>query len=69
MYSKDDMYFTSIETYTEGELKTYSEATLKLYYQWILKLQIEENSIVYQIYDNMVKEYGYRSVKEAALNH
>lgn len=63
LYKTGDVYFTSIETYTMGELKTYSEETLKAYLAHIRSLESEGKSIVYMIYENTVRHYGYESIE------
>lgn len=65
LYQKDDHIFTSIETYTLGELKTYSLPTLRSYLAHIRSLQARQESIVYRIYENTARCYGYQSVAEA----
>ncbi len=70
IYADDDNpFFTSIETYTRGELKTYSERTLRLYLDWILSEKKQGHRIVYQIYENTAHGYGYGSLKEADEAH
>ena len=61
----DSPNFTSIETYTRGELKTYSEETLHSYLEWMKKEEAEGRKIVNQIYENTVYGYGYSSLEEA----
>ncbi len=66
VYASDDQpFFTSIETYTRGELKTYSETTLESYLSWIRAEEAAGRKIVYQIYENTAHGYGYASVEEA----
>lgn len=63
LYRSGDMYFTSIETYTMGELKTYSEETLRAYLAHICSLKEDGISIVSAIYENTVRHYGYESIE------
>lgn len=65
VHSKDDKYFTSIETYLKCELKTYSENTVKEYVEYLKELDKEGKKIVYMIFENTVKCYGYDSLKDA----
>ncbi len=70
VYADDDRpYFTSIETYTRGELKTYSERTLKLYLEWIKSEAEQGRKIVYRIYENTAHGYGYGTLREADEAH
>ena len=71
LYRKDDRLFTSIETYTLGELKTYSERTLNSYLNHIKNLRARGESVVYKIYENTAHHYGYEDVAaaERSLRH
>jgi hypothetical protein len=55
----------SIETYLRGELATYSKRTLKLYYENLLKQKSENINGSKVIYEQMIKQYGYKSLEEA----
>ena len=65
VYSSDDPYFTSIETYQAGELFTYSEKTLRLYRDWIVAEEREGRSTVERIYAKTAELYGYDSIAAA----
>lgn len=67
LYRSDDAVFTSIETYTEGELKTYSENTLQAYLKHIKELEGKNDPIVFRIYENTARHYGYDSVDDAHM--
>ena len=65
VHADGDPYFTSIETYLKGELKTYSEETLRSYLEYLHELRGEGKKIVYMIFENEVRDYGYGSLAEA----
>ena len=71
LYKEDDRLFTSIETYTSGELKTYSENTLASYLKHIKELESRGESVVFKIYENTARHYGYEDVASAerSLKH
>lgn len=62
--SGDRMNFTSIETYTRGELKTYSEKTLQAYLKWLRTEEAAGRKTVYEIYTNTARAYGYSSLED-----
>lgn len=64
VYSKEDGFNTSIETYQLGELKTYSSKTLRHYLQHIQALENNGIRIVDVIMDNTAKAYGYNSTEQ-----
>ncbi|MGD9045442.1 MAG: DUF4125 family protein [Desulfobacterales bacterium] len=63
--SDDSNEDTSFETYLRGELETYSDNTIKLLYKDMMGyLQMGANGSE-KIYEHLVKEMGYSSIKEA----
>ena len=65
VYTKDSGPVTSIETYMRGELKTYSENTLGLLLLHMKDMEDQGLSMVYEIYRQTAKAYGFGSVEEA----
>ena len=65
LYSKDDRYGTSIETYQFGELLTYSERTLAGLKEHIFALEKSGGSLARTILENTVKFYGYETLDTA----
>jgi len=57
--------FTSMETYSRGELLTYPTELLELYAAYIDDLEASGKSLSLMIEDTMVKLYGYESVEDA----
>lgn len=55
---------TSIETYMEGELKTYSATTLRHLLLWMRQEEREGRCVVYELYRDMVRDAGYKSLNE-----
>ena len=62
---EDGTYQTSFETYLRGELETYSEKTLSLLYDDMIQKQENGINMSEEVYNNLVKELGYSSLKEA----
>ena len=65
LFSKDDKYFTSVQTYQLGELLTYSERTLLLLKKHLFALKAEGKSLARDILSNSVCSYGFSSLEEA----
>jgi hypothetical protein len=63
--SDDANHNTSFEIYLRGELETYSEVTLALLHRDILELRKLGLNGSEKIYEHLVKELGYDSVKAA----
>jgi hypothetical protein len=64
--SRDDTGMqTSFETYLRGELETYSEKTLALLYKDVLQYVARGRSMNERLYENLVRDLGYGSLKEA----
>ncbi len=55
----------TVDIYLEGELLTYSEKTLNIFKNYLLNLKSDNENIVIQIIDNIVKAYGYNSLDDA----
>ncbi|MBN7772118.1 DUF4125 family protein [Clostridium aminobutyricum] len=64
-FEEDNDGFTSVETYTIGELKTYSKDTLELYLEHIRVNRAADKNIVLVVKSTMVKLYGYVSMEDA----
>lgn len=65
--SDDTKYSTSSETYLRGELSTYSDITIASYYNMIQDKLKNNINMVYNIYENQVKQYGYKSLDEVEI--
>jgi hypothetical protein len=63
--SQESQFVTSAETYLRGELETYSKKTLELYYKGILDKKSQNINGAERTYENMVRQYGYKSLEEA----
>jgi hypothetical protein len=63
--SQDSQLATSAETYLRGELETYSKKTLELYYKDILDKNSKNINGTKTVYENTVKQYGFKSLEEA----
>lgn len=63
--SQDSQFATSVETYLRGELETYSKKTLEFYYKDILDKKSRNINGAKLVYENMVKQYGFKSLEEA----
>lgn len=61
----DESGFTSVETYSRGELLTYPAELLQLYLDYVKRLAEDGKSLSLMIEDTMVKLYGYESIEEA----
>lgn len=57
--------FTSMETYSRGELETYPTELLELYAAYVEQLQAEGRSLSIMIQQTTVELYGYSSIEEA----
>ena len=57
--------FTSMETYSRGELETYPAHLLRLYAAYVQKLQEEEKNLSLMIQKTTVQMYGYDTIEEA----
>lgn len=57
--------FTSMETYSRGELATYPEILLTQYADYVEALSAEGRSLSVLIHGTVVRAYGYRSIAEA----
>lgn len=66
---QDSAAFTSFETYIRGELSTYSLNTLDIYCNYCHALVRQGMNGSEAVYENMVRMYGYASLKEAADRH
>ena len=62
--TEDDEKDTSMETYLKSELKTYSEKTLSCYINHLSEMKKNRQSIVYLIFENTAKEYGFESIED-----
>lgn len=64
--SEGDMSgFTSMETYSRGELETYPEDLLALYAAYIEELKKDGRSLSMMIQETVVHLYGYDSIEAA----
>lgn len=57
--------FTSMETYSRGELLTYPTELLEMYAEYVDTLAASGKSLSLMIEDTMVKLYGYKSIEDA----
>lgn len=57
--------FTSMETYSRGELETYPPELLKLYAEYVQKLREEGRNLSMMIQQTTVLMYGYDTIEEA----
>ncbi len=57
--------FTSMETYSRGELQTYPEELLKLYTEYVQQLKEEGRNLSMMIQQTTVLMYGYDTIEEA----
>jgi hypothetical protein len=57
--------FTSMETYSRGELETYPQSLLQLYADYVKDLQAAGKSLSMMIQQSVVTLYGYDSIEEA----
>ncbi|MBR4862495.1 MAG: DUF4125 family protein, partial [Firmicutes bacterium] len=57
--------FTSMETYSRGELQTYPEELLKLYAEYVQQLKEEGRNLSMMIQQTTVLMYGYDTIEEA----
>ena len=57
--------FTSMETYSRGELQTYPEELLKLYTEYVQHLKEEGRNLSMMIQQTTVLMYGYDTIEEA----
>lgn len=65
---EDSAAATSFETYTRGELSTYSMITLNCYYALCDAMFQQGINGAEMVYENMVRMYGYLSLKDAAAH-
>lgn len=63
--TEDNLFNTSYETYLRGELGTYSDKMLELYGRYVVDCARREGNLAYEIMQNSVKLYGYKSMEEA----
>ena len=63
--SEDTPWDTSFETYQRGELGTYSDETVNLYHDMIMRMDKNGENLSEKTVANMVKFYGFDSVKSA----
>ena len=63
--SEDKPSQTSFETYLKAEIFTYSPSTIWLYYHFIKEMTVKGINFSKQIQLNIVKQYGFSSLKEA----
>ena len=57
--------FTSMETYSRGELQTYPTQLLKLYADYVQQLKDEGRNLSMMIQQTTVLMYGYDTIEEA----
>ena len=57
--------FTSMETYSRGELQTYPEALLKLYTEYVQQLKEEGRNLSMMIQQTTVLMHGYDTIEGA----
>lgn len=65
LYSSEDQYGTSVQTYQMGELLTYSENTLRLLRQHLFDLKAKGKSLAEEITSRSICSYGFSSLAEA----
>ena len=63
--TEDNPFNTSYETYLRGEIGTYSDKMLELYGRYIVDYAKEGRNLAYDIMNNSVHLYGYKSIEEA----
>jgi hypothetical protein len=61
----DSMGATSFSTYLRGELETYSDRTLELLHRDIKQARDRGENRTRQLYDNLCRSLGYKSLDEA----
>jgi hypothetical protein len=62
---EDSIYDTSYETYLRGEISTYSDETFVQYAGFITDAMKAGRNIAYEIMENTVALYGYKSLQDA----
>ncbi len=65
IHTVDDVYGTSIETYSRGELSTYSLNTLRLLKKHYLEQKEAGVNIHMKVEENTAHFYGYKSLEDA----
>lgn len=65
LFSSEDKYGTSVQTYQMGELLTYSENTLRLLKLHLFDLKAKGKSLAKEITSRSICSYGFSSLEEA----
>lgn len=65
LFSSEDIYGTSVQTYQMGELLTYSENTLRLLQLHLFGLKAQGKSLAEEITSRSICSYGFSSLEEA----
>lgn len=66
---EDNAYNTSYETYLRGEISTYSDKMLELYGRYVVEHARAGKNLAFEIMQNSVRLYGYKSMEEAEAAH